>query len=271
MRPRFVVVHSPRLDFLLRIVQGEEPVQVQTLVPEGPIEALDEAILDWLARLNVVNPDVPGVGPGIEGPAGELRSIVGHDDLRQAALLPEPLEHFDDPHCGNRVRHMDRQALSAELVHDREASKAPTVAQRVRDEVHAPPLVWPPERLADRPWRLAAAPLALSAHRQTFFTVEPLIPFAVHQPPLPLKERVDLPVAPTWSLGCQLPYPSPKLLLRVDQALVAHGGARKAGEANCTAFCDAVCGLDLLDDAPPLACRHDLFPKRSLSTWRFNA
>src|SRR5690606_38592648 len=77
-----------------------------------PIEALDEAILDWLARLNVVNPDVPGVGPGTEGPAGELRSIVGHDDLRQAALLPEPLEHFDDPHCGNRVRHMDRQALS---------------------------------------------------------------------------------------------------------------------------------------------------------------
>ncbi len=47
-------------------MQGEEPVQVQTLIPEGPIEALYEAILDRLARLNVVNPDVPGVGPGIE-------------------------------------------------------------------------------------------------------------------------------------------------------------------------------------------------------------
>ena len=81
-----VVVPSPSFDGSPRVVHGEEPVHVQAVVPERAVEALDEAVLGGLARLNEVDLDPLRVGPGIERPARELRAVVRDDDLRQAPL-----------------------------------------------------------------------------------------------------------------------------------------------------------------------------------------
>src|SRR5690606_13287478 len=81
----------------------------------------------------------------------------------------------------------------------------------------------------------------------------------------PISQRLEPPANPGRFNPC------PKLVLGCAKAPVAHAGARKAGNADRPPLGDAVCGLDLLDDTPPLAYRHDLFPRRSFSTWRFKA
>src|SRR5690606_36894600 len=113
--------------------------------------------------------------------------------------------------------------------------------------------------------------LALATHREPLLAVEALDTLAIHRPPLAPKQQVDTPVAPTRPLPGELEDPRSQALLRVADRLVAHAGAWKAREADRSALRDAVCGRDLLDDTPPLACPHDFFPRRSFRTWRFSA
>ena len=49
-----VVILPPPRQFLTYILQREEDFHVQTLIAEPPIEALDEAVLNRLARSNKI-------------------------------------------------------------------------------------------------------------------------------------------------------------------------------------------------------------------------
>lgn len=71
----FVVVLPPASDDPTGMGKGREPVEIQALVPEGPVEALDEAALSWLPQLVVVELYAAGIGPGVEGAARELRAV----------------------------------------------------------------------------------------------------------------------------------------------------------------------------------------------------
>src|SRR5690606_18565454 len=271
VRPDPVVVGPPRLDRTPGISQGNEPMQVQALVPQRPVEAFDGAGLHGLARLNVVDLDSPGVRPRNERSARELAAVVGDYDLGQPPLGPEPLKHFDHLHGRNRMRHMNRQALPAKLINHRQAPERATIRERVAHEVQTPALVRPAQGPAHRPGHLAATTLALATHREPLLALAALDALAVQRPPLAPKPPVDTPLAPTRPLPGELEDPRSQTLLRVADRPVAHARARKAREADRSALRDAVCGLDLLDDTPPLACRHSLFPKRSFRTWRFSA
>ena len=76
-----VVIILERFDFLLRIVQREEPIHVQTLISEASIERLDKRIIGWFSRsgeaphsllrpLHYGRGVATGVGVGVGGAGG---------------------------------------------------------------------------------------------------------------------------------------------------------------------------------------------------------
>ena len=54
MWPDVVVMIFPGIDSFARIVQAGEPVEIQTIVSEFAVEALDERVLRRLARLDEI-------------------------------------------------------------------------------------------------------------------------------------------------------------------------------------------------------------------------
>ena len=110
------------------------------------------------------------------------------DSLRRSITLT--------PAAGrDRMRDVNRQTLTTELVHDGQAPKSAAVAQGIRDEVHAPLLVRPTQRLSDWTWGLAPTFLSLRTHCESFLPVESLNPLPVHQLAFSSKNHVDHPVA----------------------------------------------------------------------------
>ena len=78
-----VVVAAPAFDREAGVVQAGEPVLVEALVPELPVEALDKRILYGLAGLDEVELHAVLVGSLIQDAARELRSVVHDKGLRQ--------------------------------------------------------------------------------------------------------------------------------------------------------------------------------------------
>src|SRR5690625_1156029 len=94
------------------------------------------------------------------------------------------------------MRHMDPQTFSAILIDYGQAPEGPTICERVAYEIHAPALVWTPERLSHRPGCLAPAPFALLPHSKPFGMVEALYALSIYRPPLAPKqlgECADIP------------------------------------------------------------------------------
>jgi hypothetical protein len=55
--PVVIVIVTPAFDLLPRIGEIEEHFHVQAFVAEPTVEALDEAVLDWLSRTNEIQLD----------------------------------------------------------------------------------------------------------------------------------------------------------------------------------------------------------------------
>lgn len=83
MGPDRVVVLAPRLHDGLSLGDAVEPVLVQALVPERPVETFDVGVLHRLAGLDEMQAHAALIGPGVQGLPGELRPIVHHDRLRR--------------------------------------------------------------------------------------------------------------------------------------------------------------------------------------------
>jgi hypothetical protein len=76
MGPNLVVIPPPGFDFLSCILQADEPILIQAFIPELPVEALDESILDGLAWLDEAQLHASLVGPHVQGLAGEFRPVL---------------------------------------------------------------------------------------------------------------------------------------------------------------------------------------------------
>ena len=76
MRSGENVVLLPARSLLPHILQREEHLHIQTLIPYAPFEAFDEAVLDRLPRSNKVQVNAVMVGPGIHRAAGELAATL---------------------------------------------------------------------------------------------------------------------------------------------------------------------------------------------------
>ena len=82
MRSECVVLFSPGLDLRSGIKQVDEPVLVQTLIPETPIETLDKGVLIRFSRIDEMEHYIAPVRPLIHRQAGELGAGYG------ATILP---------------------------------------------------------------------------------------------------------------------------------------------------------------------------------------
>src|SRR5262249_43348382 len=95
MRSSGVVILLPLGDDLSGMRQAPEPVEVETFVAESPVEAFDMSILGWLARFDKIEGDLVGIGPGIQGLASKLRSIVDQNAFGTAMALNELIQAAD--------------------------------------------------------------------------------------------------------------------------------------------------------------------------------
>lgn len=95
MWPDFVVIDAPPLDDPLSVGHVEEPMLVEALVAESPVEALHDRVLHRLARLDEASSNAVLVRPLIQSPTRQLWPIVQHDLGRQPPFVDDLLQ---DPH-----------------------------------------------------------------------------------------------------------------------------------------------------------------------------
>ena len=89
---------------------------------EPPIETLDETVFDRSAWPNEPQLDAVLVGPLIKRLAGELRSVVDDDPLRERTTQRNPAGNPADSYPGYRGVDLDRQTLTSGVVDNISAS-----------------------------------------------------------------------------------------------------------------------------------------------------
>lgn len=141
MRSDVLVVLSPRLDRRACVPKAGEPVQVQAVLAELAVEALDERILRRLTWLDEVQPDHSSSRPEEHRLAGQLGAVVADDGLWQRSGLGQPIQLAGQPQPRDReVNDLDN-TLTAEVVDDIENLEATTVGELIGHEVDRPALV----------------------------------------------------------------------------------------------------------------------------------
>ncbi len=111
-----IVVLAPGLDLLSGILQRQEPVLVQALLAQPPVERLDQSVFNGLPGADEVQLYAIEVCSLIQAlrlePFGRLRtslrSVVNTDAPRQAALCGDPLEDFHNPVATEAPVDLDR-------------------------------------------------------------------------------------------------------------------------------------------------------------------
>lgn len=184
-----IVVLSPGFSDAPCFLDAPEPVFIQAFVSEAAVEALAGAVLHGLSGLDEVVPDPALIAPLVEDPAGELRPVVGDDDLRSAPLVDDPVQHPPHPKTRQAGVHLGGQALPGEGIDHVKSPQRPAIGQGGGSEVHGPLLT----RSSGGLEILPGAPLQPFSdalpHRQPFLLVEPVDPFDVHGEALPPQEH----------------------------------------------------------------------------------
>src|SRR3989442_4151878 len=141
MRPFFVILLSPGLHASPRLRERGEPRGVQQLLPEPGVERLDISVVGGRRRPREVQLDLVEEGPLVQHSARKFGPVVAADRLRQPALAEERVQYLDDVERAESGARLDRQALPAVTVDDREDAERTAVEEPVRHEVHRPRLV----------------------------------------------------------------------------------------------------------------------------------
>src|SRR5262245_22293463 len=214
VRPVAVVVEAPGRDRADRVGQAHKPARVQALVAELPVEALDEGVLHGLARLDEAQLDASLVGPLVQQPARELRSVVQYQRLGRTPALDHPIEDARHACRWDRPTDLDRERLAREVVYNVERSKGPCIGQGVGHEVDRPALVGPlgPGNGPPRSSRNLLPPS--SPYGEGLFSVNAIDALAVDPPAFTAEHVVDPPVAEAAALlgPCQDPLPQARIV-----------------------------------------------------------
>ncbi len=76
MRPALIAVPAQGLGRRSRLSDRGKPVEVETLVPERPVQTLDVGVVRRRSRAREVHPRLVKIRPQINNLTGELRSIA---------------------------------------------------------------------------------------------------------------------------------------------------------------------------------------------------
>ena len=137
----FVVLPPPILQFPPRVVERQEPVRIQALRPQAPIERLDESVVRRLPRPAEIQRDVVLVSPQIEVARDEFGSLIDADRAGIADFGADPVErrhHVFAPIAQTRI---DDRRKAGEEIHHRQDPQFPSGRELVVDEVHRPGFV----------------------------------------------------------------------------------------------------------------------------------
>ena len=107
VRSDLVVVSTPSLAFLARLVEAEEPAGVQALGAELAVQAFDEGIVGRLARSAEVEGNAAHEGPQIKLLANEFRPVIEPDRLWAAKRSANPFERVDDIATAKILSYLD--------------------------------------------------------------------------------------------------------------------------------------------------------------------
>ncbi len=110
---------------------------VQALVAEFAVEALDVGVLRRFAGCDQLQIDSSAIGPSVHRTAGELRPLVGANRPGGSPELRDLVEHVRNVAARDPVIDRDIQALSGEVIHDRQALDAPARRERIHHEIDA--------------------------------------------------------------------------------------------------------------------------------------
>lgn len=91
-----VVVLAPGIDRGASISKACEPVQVEAVLAELPVEALDERVLRRLAGLNEVDLHTGTPGPEEHRLRGQLGAVVANQNSRERPDLSEEFEFVSE-------------------------------------------------------------------------------------------------------------------------------------------------------------------------------
>lgn len=95
-----VVVKPPGFDEHLRVCQTDEPMGVETFVPEATVEALDKCVLNRLARSGELQLNLMRGRPLVKHPADQIRPVIEHNRFRQPPFGDHLIENLDHPGTG---------------------------------------------------------------------------------------------------------------------------------------------------------------------------
>jgi len=228
VRPILVVVAAPLGDQHSGVCEVVEVMVVQALVAELAVEALDVGVLRRLAGCDQLQIDPPTIGPSVHRSACELRSLVGADRPGRSPELGDLIEHVRNVAARDPVIDRDIQALSGEVIHDRQALDAPARRERIHHEIDAPDLVraarFSQHRAIEHDELLTPA----FAHAEARLPVEPIHPLVVCLDAFPAKQVVDPPIAE--SASCVREVDDPVLQRDVLRRLMDFPSERCSGK-----------------------------------------
>src|SRR6266498_1094899 len=151
MRPDVIVMAPPDFDEDASFGAAAEPFHVQAFVAELAVEALVVAVLPRLARIDQGGVDLRFGEPFQDRLTHELGSVVRAQEHRRAAHANQAGEYFDDARGADTARHVDRKALTRELVDDGEAFELLPIGAGVVDKIVGPYLIGTARRQRTRP------------------------------------------------------------------------------------------------------------------------
>ena len=249
-----------------RVVEAEEPEDVETFGPELAIERLRKGIVGRLARAGEVQRHPMHPGPEIQLLGDELRPVIHPDAFRAAMDRRDPLQRGH--HIGAAIAqpYVDRRRDPGEVVDDGQNADLAAGEQLVGQEVHRPTLVRRRGNHAvlalfrrDLPFR------CLPAQLQTLLPVEPSCPLVIDAPAFPSKQDVDTPIAISHAALGQLVDAFAETGLLGTAMPVVVRRAVETKSTTGTPDADPVTGAQIFDQVPGPSRLHNLWdgPPRS--------
>ena len=162
MRPDFVIFQPPSIDHFPSVTQRKKPVEVQTLISEATVEALNETILDRFPGSNEAELDVVQIAPLVEYLARELWTVITEDSFWFSATIYQRLQCSGHSQTTDIQIHVQSQAFSGEFINHIQSPESPATSNTVGHEVHRPLLIWADWVLWFLPSFAADSPLPFS-------------------------------------------------------------------------------------------------------------
>jgi hypothetical protein len=175
--------------------QRAEQRLVQEFIPQPSIEALDEGVLDRLARRDVMPGHPAVVRPAQDRIRGEFAAIVADHHPGLALLMDQPIQLPHDPQAGERGISHQAKAFAGAIVDDGQNAEAASVDELIRDKVQRPAVVGgkADRHRRSRPDRPLAA--AAAANGQLLLPVEAEQPLVIDHIALPPQKNMKPAIA----------------------------------------------------------------------------